>query len=36
MVLAAMTTAITFDDIERAARNIVVRKVRGRIGVKIA
>jgi hypothetical protein len=31
-----MTTAIGFDDIERAARDIAAGKVRGRIGVKIA
>ena len=31
-----MTTAIGFDDIERAARDIVAGKVRSRIGLKIA
>jgi D-arabinose 1-dehydrogenase-like Zn-dependent alcohol dehydrogenase len=36
MALAAMTTAIGFDDIERAARDIVAGKVRGRIVVKMA
>jgi hypothetical protein len=34
--LAAMTTAIGFDDIERAARDIVAGAVRGRIVPKIA
>jgi hypothetical protein len=35
MVLAAMTTTIGFDDVERAARGVVAGKVRGRIVVKI-
>jgi acrylyl-CoA reductase (NADPH) len=34
--LAAMTTTIGFDDIERAARDIVAGQVRGRLVVKIA
>jgi hypothetical protein len=35
MALAAMTTAIGFD-VERAARDIVAGKVRGRIVVEMA